>query len=80
MISRSIKGKFVFFAVLLGFYGLLEYFAVSLFYATLPPVANRTPSALIRQGDVVSAMSDGRLVALARINGGEIKPLRVMNL
>lgn len=44
------------------------------------PVANRSPLRDIVQGDVVKAMVSGRLVALAHIQGGEIRPLRVMNL
>ena len=43
------------------------------------PVASRTPFKNISQGDVVCAMADGRLVALAKIKGGEIRPFRVMN-
>jgi tRNA pseudouridine55 synthase len=44
------------------------------------PVASRSPLKDISQGDVVRAMAEGRLVALAKINGGEIRPFRVMNL
>jgi len=44
------------------------------------PVLSRTPKIDISQGDTVSAMSKGRLVALAEIKGGEIRPFRVMNL
>lgn len=44
------------------------------------PVASRSPLGTIAQGDVVCAMSNGRMVALAVIKGGEIRPLRVMNL
>tara|TARA_B100000315_G_scaffold245809_1_gene272294 strand:- start:48 stop:986 length:939 start_codon:yes stop_codon:yes gene_type:complete len=43
------------------------------------PVASRFPFKNISQGDVVCAMADGRLVALAKIHGGEIRPFRVMN-
>ena len=43
------------------------------------PVANRSPFKNIGQGDVVCAMAEGRLVALAKIKGGEIRPFRVMN-
>jgi tRNA pseudouridine55 synthase len=43
------------------------------------PVASRSPLKNISQGDVVCAMAQGRLVALARIFGGEIRPFRVMN-
>jgi len=44
------------------------------------PVASRSPETDVKQGDIVSAMSEGRLVALAEIIGGEIRPFRVMNL
>lgn len=44
------------------------------------PVANRSALRDVAQGDVVKAMASGRLVALAHIQGGEIRPLRVMNL
>ena len=44
------------------------------------PVANRSPLTDIAQGAVVCAMAEGRLVALARITGGEIRPLRVLNV
>ena len=44
------------------------------------PVASRSPLKNISQGDVVRAMAEGRLVALVKINGGEIRPFRVMNL
>ena len=44
------------------------------------PVASRSPFKNIGQGDVVRVMAEGRLVALAKINGGEIRPFRVMNL
>ena len=43
------------------------------------PVAKRSPFKNIGQGDVVCAMTEGRLVALAKIKGGEIRPFRVMN-
>lgn len=43
------------------------------------PVAKRSPFKNISQGDVVCAMAGGRLVALAKIKGGEIRPFRVMN-
>jgi len=43
------------------------------------PVANRSPFKNIGQGDIVCAMAEGRLVALAKIKGGEIRPFRVMN-
>ncbi|HEY4635221.1 MAG TPA: tRNA pseudouridine(55) synthase TruB [Rhodospirillales bacterium] len=44
------------------------------------PVASRSPFKNIGQGDVVRAMAEGRLVALATIMGGEIRPFRVINL
>jgi len=44
------------------------------------PVASRSPFKDISQGDTVVAMAEGRLVALAKIAGGEIRPVRVMNL
>ncbi len=44
------------------------------------PVAGRTPLTHIDQDAVVRAMAEGRLVALARIRGGEIRPVRVINL
>ena len=44
------------------------------------PVANRSPLKNISQGDVVRAMAEDRLVALAKIKGGEIRPFRVLNL
>jgi tRNA pseudouridine55 synthase len=44
------------------------------------PVASRSPFKDISQGDMVSAMFGERLVALAEIKGGEIRPVRVMNL
>ena len=43
-------------------------------------VASRFPFKEIEQGDTVRAMSEGRLVALARITDGGIHPFRVMNL
>ena len=43
-------------------------------------VAKRTPLKDISQGDVVCAMEEGKLVALARFEGGEIRPFRVLNL
>lgn len=43
-------------------------------------VATRTPLSSVAAGDTVCAMAEGRLVALARIEGGEIRPVRVMNL
>jgi len=45
------------------------------------PVAQRSPlrDGRISQGDVVQVTANGTLVALARIAGGEIRPVRVMN-
>ncbi len=42
--------------------------------------ATRSPLQEISRGAVVCAMSEGRPVALARITGGEIRPVRVLNL
>ncbi len=44
------------------------------------PVASRSPFKDLSQGDIVVAMAEGRLVALAKIAGGEIRPVRVINL
>lgn len=44
------------------------------------PVASRSPFRDISQGDMVCAMSGERMVALAEIKGGEIRPIRVLNL
>ena len=44
------------------------------------PVANRTPLTRVSKDAVFCAMAEGRPVALARISGGEIRPLRVLNL
>ena len=44
------------------------------------PVASRNPKGSIRQGAIVCAMDGPKLAALARIEGGEIRPVRVMNL
>ncbi|MFA7429933.1 MAG: tRNA pseudouridine(55) synthase TruB [Rhodospirillaceae bacterium] len=43
-------------------------------------VATRIPLSNVANGDTVRAMAEGRLVAVARIDGGEIRPVRVMNL
>ncbi len=43
------------------------------------PVASRSPKADIVQGAPMRAMAGGRLVALAEVRGGEIRPLRVIN-
>ncbi|MGE5504733.1 MAG: tRNA pseudouridine(55) synthase TruB [Actinomycetota bacterium] len=42
--------------------------------------ASRTPLAYIDAGQTVRAMQGSRLVALARIENGEIRPVRVFNL
>ena len=44
------------------------------------PVVSRSPIEDLEQGDTVRAMTGVRLVALATIKGGEIRPLRVLNL
>ncbi|MBM08243.1 MAG: tRNA pseudouridine(55) synthase TruB [Magnetovibrio sp.] len=44
------------------------------------PVAQRSVCQDIRQGDTVRTMNDGKLTALAKIAGGEIRPVRVINL
>ncbi len=43
-------------------------------------VARRTPLNDIDHGAVICAMSEGKPVALARLEGGEIRPFRVLNL
>jgi len=43
------------------------------------PVANRSAIKTARKDQVFCVMCDDQLVALANINGGEIKPFRVMN-
>ncbi|HEC14643.1 MAG TPA: tRNA pseudouridine(55) synthase TruB [Rhodospirillales bacterium] len=43
-------------------------------------VVSRSPLENISQGVVVCAMAEGKPVALARIEGGEIRPLRVFNM
>ncbi|MEO5373144.1 MAG: tRNA pseudouridine(55) synthase TruB [Alphaproteobacteria bacterium] len=43
-------------------------------------VASRSPLGSIGTGDTVRAMAEGRVVALARIEGGEIRPVRVLSL
>ncbi len=43
-------------------------------------LAARSPLPSISAGATVRAMAEGRLVALARIDGGEIRPVRVLNL
>ena len=44
------------------------------------PVAIRSPRQAVTQGAVVCVMSAGKPVALARISGGEIRPLRILNV
>jgi tRNA pseudouridine55 synthase len=44
------------------------------------PVANRSPIRNVPHGAVVCAMAGNKAVALATITGGEICPLRVLNL
>ena len=44
------------------------------------PVACRSPLTDVSRDTVVCAMAKGRLVALAQIKGGEICPLRILNL
>ncbi len=44
------------------------------------PVATRSPLKGIEQDDVICAMNAGRLVALVKFAGGEIRPVRVINL
>ena len=44
------------------------------------PVIARSPGKKVAQGDVLRAMAGNRLVAIASIKGGEIRPLRVLNL
>lgn len=43
-------------------------------------VAQRTPLTDLNQGDTVFAMTEGTPVALARFEGGEIRPFRILNL
>ena len=45
----------------------------------LSPVVSRYPFKDIQNGDTVCAMSEGRLLALARIENGAVRPVRVMN-
>jgi tRNA pseudouridine55 synthase len=44
------------------------------------PVATRTPLSDFNLDEIVCAMEGGRLVALVKVTGGEIRPVRVMNL
>jgi len=43
-------------------------------------VAKRIPLTDIQQGETVFAMTEGKPIALARFEGGEIRPFRVLNL
>ncbi len=43
-------------------------------------VANRFPDLVLAQDSIVCVMASGKLLALARITGSEIKPVRVMNM
>ena len=43
-------------------------------------VARRTPFKDIDQGTIVCAVSGDKPVALAKLEGGEIRPVRVLNL
>jgi tRNA pseudouridine55 synthase len=40
----------------------------------------RSPIPTITAGSTVRAMAEGRLVALARIDHGEVRPVRVLNI
>ncbi|TVR95387.1 MAG: tRNA pseudouridine(55) synthase TruB [Rhodospirillales bacterium] len=44
------------------------------------PVAQRSPYQVVTRDSVVCAMAEDKPVALAHIKGGEIRPLRVLNL
>lgn len=44
------------------------------------PVASRSPLHNVAAGSIVCATADGKPVALAEIKGGELRPLRVLNL
>ena len=44
------------------------------------PVATRSPLTDFKLDEIVCAMSGERLVALVKVTGGEIRPVRVMNL
>jgi hypothetical protein len=43
-------------------------------------VASRSPLKHITQGAIVCAKAEGKPVALVRITGAEIRPVRVLNL
>lgn len=44
------------------------------------PVASRSPLRNVAAGAIVCATADGKPIALAEIKGGELRPLRVLNL
>lgn len=44
------------------------------------PVASRSHTQRLRRDEIIYATSSGRPVALAQIKGGEIRPLRVLNV
>ena len=44
------------------------------------PVATRSPPGILDQDHMVCAMAEGKPVALARVVGGELRPVRVLNL
>lgn len=44
------------------------------------PVATRSPLTDFKLDEIVCAMTGGRLVALVKVTGGEVRPVRVMNL
>ena len=43
-------------------------------------VARRTSLTNLNQGDTIFAMTEGKPIALARFEGGEIRPFRILNL
>ncbi|GAB6052294.1 tRNA pseudouridine(55) synthase TruB [Magnetospira thiophila] len=47
---------------------------------SLLAVARRSPQTSFTQGAMVCAMAEGKPVALARIEGGEVRPVRVLNI
>ncbi len=44
------------------------------------PVALRTPIKAVKQGDIVSAEFKGQMVALVKVEGGQIHPVRILNV
>ncbi len=44
------------------------------------PVVNRSPQSVVSKDAVVCAMAEDKPIALAQIQGGEVRPLRVLNL